>query len=421
MADSLTHGPVKILHAADLHLGAPVAVPDCTLSPRANQARGESLFRLVKLAREKKANLVFLGGDIFDSPYPEPAARLTLLKALRQLSSENIRTFIAPGNHDPRTPDSVWENLPVIEGVHIFSTRPEGVALSDLGVFVAGCAHNTFHVTENLAQALPLPPSDLTGLALLHCNPVGIQNQSQEHQPYAPAELSLLRRGDFAFWGLGHWHKPQILCKSPLVLMPGALQGAHKNETGPHGAWLVSLSGQASEAEFSPLSLINHHRLDIILDPGIKNLTDLAWLIREKLPENTSAELSLDCLYLNLFGPSPIWRLFQGEKAAYNKEELKKALDLAGLALDVEGVSPLADLAELESRDDVLAGLLIMLKNIQADPEQAATLAWQIKKRLHPLSCRQENQDIANYISSLLPKVRDLALASLLPSEQEKE
>ena len=420
MADSLNNRLLKILHAADLHLGAPVAVPDCTLSPQAGQARGEALSRLVKTAIREKADLVFLGGDVFDSPNPTPGARLTLLRALTELVSQKIRVFIAPGNHDPRTPLSVWESLPPVEGVHIFSSQAEGVALEDLGVWVAGCAHNSRHVTEDLAQTLPPPPSGLTGLALLHCDPTGdIENQG--HKPYAPAELSRLRRGDFAFWGLGHWHRPQILNRSPLVLMPGAVQGAHKNETGPHGAWLVKLSGQACEADFAPLSLINHHRLDLNLEPGIKDLTDLAWLISQKLPEKSSEETGIECLYLGLFGQSPLWRYFQGAEADYSAEELKKALDLAGLELKTDGLSPMADPAELEAGEDVLAGLLAMLKKIQADPEQAASLAKQIKKNLHPLTCRQNSDDLAGYIGSLLPKVRDLALASLLPPEQEKE
>ena len=61
-----------------------------------------------------------------------------------------------------------------------------------------------------------------------------------------PCSLDDLRATGMDVWCLGHVHAPTVLCRSPLIIYPGTPQGAHVNESGPHGCYLISVSDRGS-------------------------------------------------------------------------------------------------------------------------------------------------------------------------------
>ena len=118
---------LNIIHGADFHLDSPFS----GLSPeRAAQRRGEQrelLSRLAQLARETRADLVLLSGDLMDGDnvYRETAQALS-----QALGSIPCPVFLAPGNHDCYSPSSVYATLDWPDNVHIFtSPAVEGVDL----------------------------------------------------------------------------------------------------------------------------------------------------------------------------------------------------------------------------------------------------------------------------------------------------
>ncbi len=114
---------LNIIHGADFHLDSPFP----GLSPqRAAQRRGEQrelLSRLAQLARETRAHLVLLSGDLMDGDnvYRETAQALS-----QALGSIPCPVFLAPGNHgNCYGPSSVYATLDWPDNVHIF-TSPKG-------------------------------------------------------------------------------------------------------------------------------------------------------------------------------------------------------------------------------------------------------------------------------------------------------
>ncbi|MFH2128466.1 MAG: metallophosphoesterase, partial [Pseudomonadota bacterium] len=182
---------MRILLAADLHLGGPVAAPDAALTAPAAQARNTALERLVELSRRREVGLVLLPGDVFHAPEPPLGAVLALQKALAAWSGMGAKVFIAPGNHDPWLVGGVWASWPESQGLTIFGPEAQGVELADHGLWVAGMAHATERESRDLSQLLPPPPPGRTGLAVLHAN-IATAPKPGDHEPYASAGLQNL-------------------------------------------------------------------------------------------------------------------------------------------------------------------------------------------------------------------------------------
>ena len=109
---------LKIIHAADFHLDSPFS----GLTPeQAAVRRGEQrllLDDLVALTRREEADLVLLSGDLLDGAHVYRETAQALARALGEMPCP---VFIAPGNHDPYTPDSVYATVKFPENVHIFT------------------------------------------------------------------------------------------------------------------------------------------------------------------------------------------------------------------------------------------------------------------------------------------------------------
>jgi len=406
---------VRLLHAADLHLDGPVSAPDPACAALAAQARARSLDSLVQLAGERQVQVVLLAGDVFHSPRPPMSAVLLLQEALAAWTKAGARVFIAPGNHDPWQDGSVWQNWRPLPGVHVLSPQPQGLALEDLGLWVAGIAHGSSHVAEDLAAQLPDPPAGLTGVACLHAD-LPASKQSDRHLPYAPTDLATLSSAGFAYWALGHWHKPQELSARPRVVMAGTPQGAHLDEPGPHGAWLAEIEpggGGSARAEFVANAPLVFHdlMLDDLMPAG--DPATLVELVRTALNPEQQESGPAACLRLSLRGPCPLWRELSGERAEQGRAALKHGLGLAGLVLEGGRLAPPVNAAELVERPDVLGGLLSLLEQAEADEALLTELEESLRSQFHPWIKGWEPDRRKAWLKELVAEAQSVALRDL--------
>ncbi len=404
---------VRILHSADLHLGGPVAAPDRAMAESAARAREKGLRRMVELVREQGVELVLLAGDVFHTPRPPLGAQLALQEACLSWVEAGARVFIAPGNHDPLVAGSVWDSWEPPEGVYVFPAEPSGLELEELGLWLAGAGHDSEHVERDLAAALPPPPPGLTGLALLHAD-LPSSRRDDAHHPYAPTRLETLRAAPFAYWALGHWHKPQELCPRPRVVMAGTHQGAHLDEDGPRGVWLVELQGGAVNSRLVPLAPLAF--ADVTLE-GLEGVTDplrLLDLVRERLAGWDWGQDCELCLRLALQGPSPLWRQLRGERAGQDARSLARGLGLAGLVLETAGLVPPLDRDELARRPDVLGRMLGWAGRLAAGEQELLDQLWdELEEQLHPLVRELDPRQRRRLLQELAGPVESLALRHL--------
>ena len=281
---------LKIIHGADFHLDSPFA----GLSPeRAARRRGEQrelLDRLAGLAREKRADLVLLAGDLLDSErvYPETA------RALRAaLADIPCPVYIAPGNHDFYSSRSVCAAPDWPENVHIFTGGgPERVELP--GCALWGRAFTDPHQDACPLEGLAVPDDGRLHIACLHGN-VGTGGG---YGPIAPSDIA---SSGLDYLALGHVHQGSGLQKegNTFWAYPGCPEGRGFDEPGEKGVLYVEAEPGHVTAQFIPLAKYRYE----IVSADLTGAADPLSAVRSALPGDTE---NLICrVILTGEGPSP--------------------------------------------------------------------------------------------------------------------
>ncbi|MBU6329271.1 MAG: DNA repair exonuclease [Acidobacteria bacterium] len=365
------------LHAADLHLGAPLQSLGNRLGP---EAREEALRlsrrafdTLVRVAIEEEVAFVVLAGDVYDRADRDPAARRRVLLGLQSLSDAGIPVFIAHGNHDPLTSAELSGDLP--PGITVFPTdrvaqhdvmMPNGVTVT-----VAGISYERAEESRRLVEAFA-GVSGSTVVGVLHTNVGG----ASAHGNYAPSSVAELEASPVQYWALGHIHDRQVhATPKGWWAYPGNLQGrsTKATECGAKGVLLVDVNAAGSFAEprFVPCDALRFERVTVDLAP----VTDVPEVSDHVLTAiATTMEAADDrplFVRLELTGPTPVAAALDQSWNDYSEgliEEVTAALGRGALVKILRTYRPAIDLIAERRRERLLGKVLLRL---DADPELA--------------------------------------------------
>ena len=234
----------RFIHCSDLHIDSPFKGLT-SQAPTLASALRESTFKAFKeisrLALQEKVDAVLIAGDVFDGADRSLQAQLKFRRILKELSDENIQSFIVHGNHDPLNSWAhtlEWpEHVTIFPGnkVHHVPAKKEGKNIA----WVYGISYPQKEVKENLALKFKNEKKEGFSIGLLHTN-VG---QQPGHDNYAPCSINDLVSRNFDYWALGHIHEFKVLRESdPAIVYSGNTQARHSREAGQKGCCLVTLS-----------------------------------------------------------------------------------------------------------------------------------------------------------------------------------
>lgn len=283
---------MRILHAADLHLDSPLSsLP----APQAAQRRRELRDlprRLAQLAQAEGVDLVLLPGDLLDADRVYPQSVQALTQALGALS---IPVFIAPGNHDPYTPQCPYAAASWPANVHIFSTPfMEAVEVPGLNAVVHGCAFTSPHREDSPLSGYTVPRDGRLHLLCVHGEvaPVG------RYAPIAPGQL---RATGAHYAALGHVHRCSGLQQegNTFWAYPGCPEGRGFDEVGEKGCLIVDVTLQGTTARFVPLCCRQYRVQEVAIDTLYQTLAGLEYsddLVRLTLTGQAEAVPSLSSI-----------------------------------------------------------------------------------------------------------------------------
>jgi DNA repair exonuclease SbcCD nuclease subunit len=406
------------LHAADIHLDSPLrgleAYADAPVA-QLRQATRRAFDNLIDLAIEERVAFVLLAGDLYDGEWKDYNTGLFFIDRISRLRKENIRVFLASGNHDAASQISKGLRLP--DNVHLFSTKqPETVTIDALGVAVHGQGYHTRVLAENLARNFPQGLPHHLNIGLLHTSLTGREG----HEPYAPCSLDDLLAKGYDYWALGHVHAREEVSQSPWVVFPGNIQGRHIHEAGSKGATLVRV-------DEGRISAVEHRDLDV-----------LRWsLCRVDLTDCTTVDLALDtvrqameaqqaradgrpvALRLQLAGESPIHAELHRESAPLTEEFRALAAGLGEMWLEkvVFATRRPVGLTQSLGAETPMADLIQAIDRLDFQPEALLELVPEIgilQSKLPPELLQEGGLIPASQAGSLCEEVKEMLLAKLL-------
>lgn len=236
---------IRMLHAADLHLDSPFAALAPEQATQRREEQRQMVRRLIQECERRNCQLLLLSGDLFDS---EHVYRQTVDLLREELGRVHARVFIAPGNHDPYSPSSVYATVDWPENVHIFRSRTvETVFLEKLGLNVCGAAFLESRQT-GLLDNFHAPQNGAPSVMVLH-GTLGDANS-----PYNPVSDDQIAHSGLSYLALGHVHRAgEKRIGKTTVGNPGCAMGRGFDETGEKGAYFVQLDGKGCTLTFVPL------------------------------------------------------------------------------------------------------------------------------------------------------------------------
>jgi len=253
---------MRIVATADNHLGRYYArMPFHTLEERRRRLR-QALREVFQYARQIQADLVILGGDLFDTPNPRNPDRIFLARELHQLRQEGVAVVAIGGNHDtPRSSSEEGGYLPLsvyaeLGATHLFDQLPEDKALQPLYLERSGfhVAIGGFTPNPNLPRGYdPLEgitfEADADFRVLILHGAVEGTIHPEANEPVLPIS-SLERLSQSAdLIVVGNVHRfAQLRAGRACVVIPGATEWMHYGEVEMFQPGFVTITIESREA-----------------------------------------------------------------------------------------------------------------------------------------------------------------------------
>lgn len=264
--------PLKIVHCADLHIGAPCqGLSTQNAAMRSGEIR-DALSLIAKFCKEKDADALLICGDLFDTPVPSKDDCVFVRKVLSSLSP--IEVFIVCGNHDYMCSQSPFAKQDYFsENVHIFPCFEHSFTLHDKNAVFWGKSCSSNYISPSFSEFAP--ESDMINILCLH----GDILSGSSYNIITKEDLCSLSCEYVAF---GHIHSGEIFkIGNTQCAYPGTPEGHKFNDDGITGFIYAEISKE--ETSLTPVCLTKRKYHDIKLDVSFKTNEEIILAAKEKL------------------------------------------------------------------------------------------------------------------------------------------
>lgn len=286
---------LRILHTADLHLGAKFAF----LGEKASEYRKEVLDtfkKIVELAKGRHANIVLVAGDFFDSN-KVPQYLIEFVKSqFAALQEAGIYVAILPGTHDALIPNEgvyLKEYFAEFTNVFVFHD-PAAVKKEypDLSLTVWGKVYQSNKSKDSALISFSKEEKSSTFNVLMAHGSLKIPGKYQKDDwPFGPEEIA---SSGADYIALGHWHGAQdISQKGAIAWYSGSPSLTDREEKGGLGfghiilAELSQESGGKVQTSVEPIKVSAKVFIEEDIDiTSVENLET----IKKRIQEGAGAE-----------------------------------------------------------------------------------------------------------------------------------
>lgn len=242
------------LHTGDIHLDSSFSAHFS--AERAELRRNEVLRCVSEIVRlAAGVDILLIAGDLFDG---SRVSRNTVAYLKRKFAEiPNTRIFIAAGNHDPYTADSVYAKENLGDNVHVFATTPECVEIPELNTRVYGVSFSAGNVGY-IDMPRIKKKVGVSDIMLLHADMSG-------GDMYNPIDKGFIEDCGADYLALGHIHKrtEPSRCGKTCYTYCGIPEGRGFDECGDMGCYIGEISEGTARVEFVRTCIKRMFRLTV--------------------------------------------------------------------------------------------------------------------------------------------------------------
>lgn len=283
-----------------------------------------ALSRCVDCAISKSVDLVLFGGDAFPDATPPPLVQQAFAGQFRRLADAGIPTVLLVGNHDQHAQGQGGASLCIYRTLGVpgmvvgdrlathrletgggpvqivtlpwltrsaLLTRPETEGMSVAEVNQTLVDRLRIALEGEVRQLNPDLPTVLLAHVMTDTATYGAERFLAAGRGFS-VPMPLLARPCFDYVALGHVHRHQVLCESPLTLYPGSIERVDfSEEEEEKGFVLVELVKGHARAEFCPLPVRPFRTLRVDVSDSDNPEADLLAAIAAKPLENAVVRL----------------------------------------------------------------------------------------------------------------------------------
>src|SRR5690242_13750426 len=108
---------MKLLHLADIHLDRAFPTAPPGVGERRRGELRDGFARALEIGAERGVDAICIAGDVYEH---ETVREDTAAFLRDRLAAAGVPVLVAPGNHDPYVPGSVWQRTAWPANVHVF-------------------------------------------------------------------------------------------------------------------------------------------------------------------------------------------------------------------------------------------------------------------------------------------------------------
>jgi DNA repair exonuclease SbcCD nuclease subunit len=369
---------MRLFCAADLHLGrVPSRLPADLPLTEADLGPAAAWHALVDACLDEGADALLLAGDLIDDDRDLFGSFTDLENGLRRLQEAGVPVLAVAGNHDVRSLPRLAAALPNLHQLGR-GGRWEATVLDGPGpaARVVGWSFPDVHVGRSPLDAPGrelLDRDDVPTIGLLHGD---LDASGGRYAPVASADLAATA---VDVWLLGHVHVPSDFASGLRAGYLGSLAAVDPGESGPRGAWLLTLEG--GELRFERRALAPLRYLTVRCEVDGADADDALALVRDALRDAAFGDDAARATAIRLHvrgrvaDPSEVRRALSFDPdTPWTFEQDGRVAFVHDLVTTVSAGYDLGRLARLDDPVGVAARTLLQLRDPNA-PEQAELLA----------------------------------------------
>lgn len=330
---------VKILHCADMHIGA----AESFLGISADSRRYETLVtfeKIVDLCQEKGVQILAIAGDLFDSNDIED--RFIDAVFTKIASIKDVKVVFAAGNHDPLNSQSPFSNRNLPENLYVIGTKDECITFEDLKTRVWGRSFENNFLKGEERFSLKVA-DDYINIMVQHG-----ELKSDLNSEYNSITPQFVLNSGMDYIALGHVHKRSDIGKLGSVhfAYSGCPEGQGFDELDQKGVYVGDIGKGFCELEFLPVSHRQHIHIKTDIS-GIADSGEISSHILKTLADEYGEDFGKNLYKIELTGSiSPETELSLPEITSRIKDKVYfvKLKDSTKLLLDLETLAKEASL-----------------------------------------------------------------------------